>query len=75
MLFVDGDTIDDVAAIYAVHRVTAWRWVLEARRQLARVTAEILRRELPQDEMGAESLLAWVKSQVELSLSDVLAPE
>jgi RNA polymerase sigma-70 factor (ECF subfamily) len=74
LLFVEGATVDDVAAIYQVHRVTIWRWVQEAQEALRDGVRAHLRATLPADELGSASLVAWVEDQVMLSLDVVLAP-
>ncbi|MGN6104741.1 MAG: sigma-70 family RNA polymerase sigma factor [Kofleriaceae bacterium] len=74
LIFLDGAGVDEVAAMYQVHRVTVWRWLQEARGQLA---AEISRRlaDAPlEDDLGTRSLIEWAQDQVELSLDGALAP-
>jgi RNA polymerase sigma-70 factor (ECF subfamily) len=70
LLFVDGASLDAVARMYQVHRVTVWRWVEAARAQLARD----LRHQL--EDLGSQTsaVVAWVESQIDLSLDAVLAP-
>ncbi|HET7499691.1 MAG TPA: sigma-70 family RNA polymerase sigma factor, partial [Kofleriaceae bacterium] len=43
---VDGLNIDEIGAIYRIHRVTAFRWLEKAKDQLVRGTLEILRTKL-----------------------------
>jgi RNA polymerase sigma-70 factor (ECF subfamily) len=73
LLFVDGASVDEVAAMYQVHRVTVWRWVQDARAALAAQTRTSLG-ELAPDAPATDSFVAWVEDQVELSLDSVLAP-
>lgn len=65
---VDGLNIDEIGAIYRVHRVTAFRWLEKAKEQLVRGTLEILRArlKLPADEL--DSVLRMIRSQIHLSL-------
>jgi RNA polymerase sigma-70 factor, ECF subfamily len=65
---VDGLNIDEIGAIYRVHRVTAFRWLEKAKEQLVRSTLEILRAKLklPPDEL--DSVLRMIRSQIHLSL-------
>ncbi|MBA3818211.1 MAG: sigma-70 family RNA polymerase sigma factor [Deltaproteobacteria bacterium] len=65
---VDGLNIDEIGAIYRVHRVTAFRWLEKAKELLVRSTLEILRGrlKLPADEL--DSVLRMIRSQIHLSL-------
>jgi RNA polymerase sigma-70 factor (ECF subfamily) len=65
---VDGLNIDEIGAIYRVHRVTAFRWLEKAKEQLVKTTLETLRTRLrlPADELA--SVLRLIRSQVHLSL-------
>ena len=65
---VDGLNIDEIGAIYRVHRVTAFRWLEKAKEQLVKSTLEILRGrlKLPADEL--DSVLRMIRSQIHLSL-------
>lgn len=74
LLFVEGESVDDVAAIYQVHRVTIWRWLQEAQEALRDHVRMHLRRALPAGELDTGALVAWVEDQVMLSLDVVLAP-
>jgi RNA polymerase sigma-70 factor (ECF subfamily) len=65
---VDGLNIDEIGAIYRVHRVTAFRWLEKAKEILVRGTLETLRGrlKLPTDEL--DSVLRMIRSQIHLSL-------
>ncbi|MDQ3366148.1 MAG: sigma-70 family RNA polymerase sigma factor [Myxococcota bacterium] len=65
---VDGLNIDEIGAIYRVHRVTAFRWLEKAKELLVRSTLETLRGrlKLPADEL--DSVLRMIRSQIHLSL-------
>ena len=65
---VDNLNIDEIGAIYRVHRVTAFRWLEKAKEQLVKSTLEILRGrlKLPADEL--DSVLRMIRSQIHLSI-------
>jgi RNA polymerase sigma-70 factor, ECF subfamily len=65
---VDGLNIDEIGAIYRVHRVTAFRWLEKAKDQLVKTTLDTLRTrlKLPADEL--DSVLRMIRSQIHLSL-------
>jgi len=66
---IDGLSIDRIAAVYGVHRATAARWVTRGRDALMRGTRELLGQRLRIDEAEVESILAVVRSQIDLTLS------
>ena len=84
---VDGLNIDEIGAIYRVHRVTAFRWLEKAKEQLVKVTLEQLRARLKVTPGELDSVLRMIQSQVHLSLirnlggpsdrieNDVIAPD
>lgn len=74
LVFVDGASIDEVATMYQVHRITAWRWLQEAHTMLRAQVGDLLRRELGDSFSSSSGLVGWVGDQVELSLSGLLAP-
>lgn len=65
---VDGLNIDEIGAIYRVHRVTAFRWIEKAKELLARSTLEILRGRLQLPANELDSVLRMIRSQLDLSL-------
>ena len=65
---VDGLNIDEIGAIYRVHRVTAFRWLEKAKEQLVRSTLEILRGRLKLPAAELDSVLRMIRSQIHLSL-------
>jgi RNA polymerase sigma-70 factor (ECF subfamily) len=69
---VDGLAVDDIAAIYQVHRATAHRWLADARDVLAAGTQERVARELGLDTGEYASLCRLVNSQLDWSLSRAL---
>jgi RNA polymerase sigma-70 factor, ECF subfamily len=66
--FVDGLGIDELAAIYRVHRATAARWLVAARDDLAKRVRAHLKRELGLDEAACMSVVRDGFSQVDLTL-------
>jgi RNA polymerase sigma-70 factor (ECF subfamily) len=69
---VKGHGIDRIAAIYAIHRATAARWLQAARDNLTKQVHKLLAARLntPVDELG--DLLPLVESRLELSLERLL---
>jgi RNA polymerase sigma-70 factor (ECF subfamily) len=65
---VDSLNIDEIGAIYRVHRVTAFRWLEKARAQLVDDTLVRLRGRLQLSAGELESVLRLIRSQVHLSL-------
>jgi RNA polymerase sigma-70 factor (ECF subfamily) len=65
---VDGLNIDEIGAIYRIHRVTAFRWIEKAKELLARSTLEILRGRLQLPANELDSVLRMIRSQLDLSL-------
>jgi RNA polymerase sigma-70 factor (ECF subfamily) len=65
---VDGLNIDEIGAIYRVHRVTAFRWLEKAKELLARSTLEALRSRLKLPASELDSVLRMIRSQIHLSL-------
>jgi len=65
---VDGLNIDEIGAIYRVHRVTAFRWLEKAKDQLVRATLDTLRARLKLTPTELDSVLRMIRSQVHLSL-------
>jgi RNA polymerase sigma-70 factor, ECF subfamily len=65
---VDGLNIDEIGAIYRVHRVTAFRWIEKAKDQLVKATLEHLRGRLKLPSAELDSVLRMIRSQIHLSL-------
>ena len=68
----DELTIDDLARLYRVHRATCARWLADARADLGRGTRKrlVAALGLPTDEV--DSLLRFLDSDIELSISRIL---
>lgn len=65
---VDGLNIDEIGAIYRVHRVTAFRWIEKAKELLVKSTLEHLRGRLKLPSAELDSVLRMIRSQIHLSL-------
>ena len=65
---VDGLNIDEIGAIYRVHRVTAFRWIEKAKDQLVKATLDTLKQRLKLPASELESVLRMIRSQIHLSL-------
>ncbi|MDB4956554.1 MAG: putative DNA-binding regulatory protein [Myxococcales bacterium] len=70
---VDGLTIDDIAKLYQIHRATAARQIERARDRVAAETRKLLARTTQLHGAELLELGALVTSQLDLSLSRVLA--
>lgn len=65
---VDGLNIDEIGAIYRVHRVTAYRWLEKARETLVKNIQKILVAQLEVEMHDYQSILRLIRSQIHLSL-------
>jgi len=65
---VDGLNIDEIGAIYRIHRVTAFRWLEKAKELLVRATLQALRGRLKLPSNELDSVLRMIRSQIHLSL-------
>jgi RNA polymerase sigma-70 factor (ECF subfamily) len=65
---VDGLNIDEIGAIYRIHRVTAFRWLDKAKEHLVRDTLATLRARLKLPANELDSVLRMIRSQIHLSL-------
>jgi RNA polymerase sigma-70 factor (ECF subfamily) len=71
---LDGLSIDDLAALYKVHRATCARWLESARRQLFDETRRRLVEDVGIAENECDSIIRLVQSQLHLTLRRVLDP-
>jgi len=72
---LDGWSIDQIGALYGVHRATAARWLTSAREELGtRIRAGLAER-LAISESQVDSIVALVTSRIEISLDKLLARE
>jgi RNA polymerase sigma-70 factor (ECF subfamily) len=65
---IDGLNIDEIGAIYRVHRVTAFRWLEKAKETLVVATLGALKTRLNVTPRELDSVLRLIRSQVHLSL-------
>jgi RNA polymerase sigma-70 factor (ECF subfamily) len=70
--FCDELNIDQIGAIYRVHRVTAFRWLQKARETLVTRTQRLLRQRLKTTDAEFESIVRLIRSQVEVSIRRLL---
>ena len=73
--FVDQATVDEIAAVYNVHRATPSRWLGEIRAHLRNETCARLSTELGLDQEAVDSLLRLIASQLDASISAYLQPQ
>lgn len=66
--YIDGLTIDQLAALYRVDRATTARWVVAARSAVLVGTRDLLASSLGANTAEIESILRLVRSQLELSM-------
>ena len=69
---LDELTIDDLARLYRVHRATCARWLADARTELSKGTRKRLINALGMPGSEVESLLRFLDSDIELSISRIL---
>lgn len=67
--FVDGLSIDEVGALFGVHRATAARWVASARTKLMADLRRNLMQKLHVDGTEFASIMRLIKSQLNVSLA------
>ncbi len=71
-VLLDGLTIDQIAAIYGVHRATVARRLADARESLAAHVRKALRHRLDASDADLDEMLGLLTSKVDLSLDRVL---
>lgn len=71
--FFDGMTIEAIAGMYAVHRMTVSRWIATWREEIFAATQRLLRERLKVSPEELESLLALVQSRIDISIRRYLA--
>lgn len=69
---LDELTIDDLARLYRVHRATCARWLADARADLGKLTRKRLMSALGMPTSDVDSLLRFLDSDIELSISRIL---
>lgn len=69
---IDGLTIDQIGALYQVHRATAARWLQQAKASLLSALREELATRLGESHDACDSVVALVRSRIDLSLERAL---
>ncbi|MDB4971103.1 MAG: putative DNA-binding regulatory protein [Myxococcales bacterium] len=69
---VEGLNIDEIGALFKVHRATVARWIAAARQEILAGARETLRRELGLSGGEFDSLAVVVRSQLDLSVAKIL---
>jgi RNA polymerase sigma-70 factor (ECF subfamily) len=72
MSFVEALSIDDIGAVYAVHRATAARWIQRACDEVFEHTRRHLAERLALTGTELDRMSAMVQSQLDVSLSQLL---
>jgi len=72
MSFVDALSIDEIGAIYSVHRATAARWIRSACDALFDATRTLLADRLQLTPSELDRMTAMVRSQIDVSLTQLL---
>ncbi|KFA90011.1 sigma-70 family RNA polymerase sigma factor [Archangium violaceum] len=70
--YLDGLSIDQLGALYGVHRATAARWVVAAQQALLEETRRLLTERLRLTGSQLDSVLRLISSQIDVSLSRLL---
>lgn len=73
LVYADGVSVEQVAAVYGVHRVSASRWLGQIRRELFERTRARLATELRLDASELASVTRLCLSQIDVSLDRLLA--
>jgi RNA polymerase sigma-70 factor (ECF subfamily) len=66
---LDGLSIDELGALYRVHRATAARWLEQARQHLIEDTLARMRKQLHVQPEELDSILRLIRSQLDMSLN------
>jgi RNA polymerase sigma-70 factor (ECF subfamily) len=72
---VDGLNIDEIGAIFQVHRATAARWIARCRERVHDETRRVLAQRLKIDDTELRSILGIVRSQLDLSINRLLSSD
>lgn len=72
MSFVDALSIDEIGAVYAVHRATAARWIQRACDEVFEHTRRQLAADLALSPTELDRVTALIQSQLDVSLSQLL---
>lgn len=69
--FLDGLSIDQIAAVYGVHRATAARWVVRGRAEVLRHTHALLGDRLRLAPAEIDGIIGLVRSQFDVTLQSL----
>jgi RNA polymerase sigma-70 factor (ECF subfamily) len=69
--YLEGLSIDDIGALYQVHRATASRWIAHARRAIMAETRRMVKERLAVTDSELSSLMRALRSQLHISLSAI----
>lgn len=72
---IHGLNIDQVGAIYSVHRTTAFRWIEKARKALLHATKDALMKRLKVGQSQFLSIMRVVQSDLDLSMRRLLVSD
>jgi RNA polymerase sigma-70 factor, ECF subfamily len=73
--YIDALSIDEIGALYGVHRTTAFRWLETARATLAKRTQSGFQSRIRATPSEMQSIVRLLQSNIELSLQRVLSEE
>jgi RNA polymerase sigma-70 factor (ECF subfamily) len=73
--YVDSLSIDEIGALYGVHRTTAFRWPETARATLAKRTQAGFAKRVRASPSEMQSIVRLLQSNIELSLQRVLSAD
>lgn len=71
-LVVDNRSVNEIAVVYGIHRVTASRWIAEIRHALLQATRRRVRARLELDGASLDSAIRLIDSNLDLSLYRLL---
>jgi RNA polymerase sigma-70 factor (ECF subfamily) len=71
--FIDGLSIDELGRLYSVHRATASRWVVAARRALLSATRARLMERIQVSEPECDHIMGLVRSRLDVTLRGLMA--
>jgi RNA polymerase sigma-70 factor, ECF subfamily len=72
--YIDGLNIDEIGIAYHVHRATVARWLAAARERILEETRRQLAERLDAGSQDVDSVLALVRSQLDVSIYKILKP-
>jgi RNA polymerase sigma-70 factor (ECF subfamily) len=72
LYFLDGLTLAAIASVFKVHESTVARWIARARTRVLDETRNLLRERLEVDTAELDSLMALVRSRIDLRISQHL---